>query len=156
MFRAADGLLAEILPRAHLFRVEGAEFEAGPEDSAQADINLLLAYEALLNRLKQSIVAGTALQVGAGLDGGGAGCSGIRMGLVLALCVEVVDCTAVGNHEALEAPLVAQDVLEQAVAGAARVAFVAVVCAHHLLYLRLGDEFLEGRQVGLPEVALAD
>ena len=75
------------------------------------------------------------------------------MRAVLALVVEVADGAAVGDDDAAEAPLVAQDFLQEPVAGAARLALITLVGAHHLLHVGLLDDGAEGRQVGLPEVA---
>ena len=70
--------------------------------------------------------------------------------------VEVVDGAAVGHHYAAESPLVAEDVLEQPVAGAAGLALIAVVCAHDFLDISVLDDGLECGKVGLPEVAHGD
>ena len=70
--------------------------------------------------------------------------------------VEVEDRPAVGGHIAVKAPLFAQDVAQQQLAAAARLAVDAVVRAHHALDARLGDELLKRGQVRLPEVLLAD
>ena len=74
------------------------------------------------------------------------------MSAVLAGVEEVTDGTAVSNNQALETPLVAQDVLQQAVAGAAGIALVTVICAHYLLNVSVLNQALECRQVGLPQV----
>ena len=71
---------------------------------------------------------------------------------VLAGVEEVSDGTAVSYHQTLETPLVAQDVLQQTVAGAAGVTLVTVICAHNLLYVSVLNQALECGQVGLPQV----
>ena len=76
------------------------------------------------------------------------------MRLVLATVEEVVDGVAVGEHDGIVAPLVAQDVDEQTVAGAAGLTLETLVGAHHLAYVGFLHEGLEGGEVGLPEVAV--
>ena len=71
---------------------------------------------------------------------------------VLAGVKEVTYGTAVGHHQALKAPLVAQDILQQTVAGAARLTFITVVGAHNLLHVTLLYQALECRQVSFPKV----
>ncbi len=73
----------------------------------------------------------------------------------LVVLVDVVDGPAVGDDVAVEAPLLPQDVLEEALARRARLAVDAVVGAHHRVGLALLDEGLERGKVGLPEIALA-
>ena len=75
------------------------------------------------------------------------------MGAVLVAVVEVVDGIAVGQKDSVEAPLLAQDVDEQTFAFATWLTFVAVVGTHHLAYVTFLYKGLEGRKVGLPEVA---
>ena len=74
------------------------------------------------------------------------------MGLVLTLCVEVVDGVAVGQDYGLIAPLVAEYVLEETLVGAARHTFVPLVCAHHLTHVGILHKRLECRKIGLPEI----
>ena len=72
---------------------------------------------------------------------------------MVSLAIEVVDSTAVAHHNTLIVPLVAQDLYQQTVASAARIALVTVVGAHHLFYATFGNQVLESREVGLVEVA---
>ena len=67
---------------------------------------------------------------------------------------EVANGPAVTGNQPVEAPQVAQDVLLVAGIAAAGVAINALVGAHHLGHPALLHQCLEGRQVGLPEVAL--
>ena len=75
------------------------------------------------------------------------------MGLVLSLCVEVVDGAAVREDDVLVTPLLAEDVGKEPVAAAARVTLVAVVCAHNFLYVGILYNCAECGEVGLPKVA---
>ena len=77
-----------------------------------------------------------------------------RVGFMLSFVVEVVDSVAVCDHQSVVAPFVAQYIDEQTVAGAAGLALIAVVGAHHLAHVTFLYQCLEGRQIGLPEVAL--
>ena len=76
------------------------------------------------------------------------------MRLVLSAIEEVIDGVAVGEHDTVISPFVAQDVDEQAVAGAAGLALEALVGAHHLAHIAFLHQCLEGRKIGLPEVAV--
>ena len=67
---------------------------------------------------------------------------------------EVVHRPAVGCDDALIAPLTAEDLVDQFVAGTAGIAAEAVVGGHHFLHVSLDHQVLESRQVGLAEVAL--
>ena len=69
------------------------------------------------------------------------------------LLPEVVDGPAVAHHQSLVAPLVAQNLLQQSVVAAAGLAVPSLVGTHHLGHVSLLHECLEGRQIGLPEVA---
>ena len=67
--------------------------------------------------------------------------------------IEVAHGTTVAHHEVLESPLVAQDLLEQTGRTAAGIVVQTLVGTHHLSYLGILHQGLEGRHVGLPEVA---
>jgi hypothetical protein len=62
-----------------------------------------------------------------------------------------VSATPVRHHEPVEAPLVAQDVEQQAGVLGAELAEEPVVGRHHAPGARLGDGRLEGTQVDLPQ-----
>ena len=72
---------------------------------------------------------------------------GIGLSIVMALGKEIVDGPAVRYHYAFIAPLVAQNLLQQAAASAARLVFVAVVGTHNLLNVSLLDQRLEGGKI---------
>ena len=150
---AAQGLLVELRPGEPLGRVEHTQLDTGLEDAAHVHVDVRLRDQALLDSIVQGLVARTALHVGAGQDRVGGSAGGVGVRAVLALVVEVADGAAVGHHDAAEAPLVTQDLLQEPVAGAARLALIALVGAHHLLHIGLLHDGAEGREVGLPEVA---
>ena len=66
--------------------------------------------------------------------------------------VEIADGTAVADYEILEAPLIAQDLLEQTVRTATGIVVETLVGTHYLAHLRILYKSLEGRHVGLPKV----
>ena len=76
------------------------------------------------------------------------------MRFMLATVEEVVDGVAICEHNSLVVPFVAKDVDEQTVAGATRLALETLVGAHHLAHVALLHQSLEGRQVGLPQIAV--
>ena len=65
------------------------------------------------------------------------------------------DGAAVGDHEALEAPGLAEVLLEQHLVGAGGELIDGVVGAHHGLHLAFGDGGAKGGQIGLFEIARA-
>ena len=75
---------------------------------------------------------------------------------VMALHPDVVDGVAVADHQSGEAPLLAQNLPEQAGVAAAGLAVDAVVGAHHLADVGLLHQVAEGGQIGFPEVAGGD
>ena len=70
----------------------------------------------------------------------------------MALGKEVVYGPAVRYHYALVAPFVAQNLLQQAAASAARLILVAVVGTHYLFDIGLLYQCFEGWQVGFTQV----
>ena len=70
--------------------------------------------------------------------------------------IEVVDGAAVGDHQAVKSPPAPEYVLEQELAAAAGATVITVVCTHELTHAGLGCKCLECRQIGLPEISLAD
>ena len=69
---------------------------------------------------------------------------------------EVADSTAVAGDDAVEAPLVAQDLLFVAGLRATGLTIDTLVGAHDLCHLSLLHKGLEGGEIGLPEVALGE
>ena len=66
---------------------------------------------------------------------------------------EVADGSAVADHQSLEAPLIAQYLLQQTIGAAAGVAVETLIGTHHLLDAPLLHQRLEGWQIGFPKVA---
>ena len=71
---------------------------------------------------------------------------------VMVARLDVAHGVAVAGDEAREAPLPAQRLVEQELAGAAGNAVHRVVDAHHRLHLALDHRFAEGGQVGVFDV----
>ena len=76
------------------------------------------------------------------------------MSLVLSFVVEVVDSIAVGQHDTIVAPFVAQDIDEQTVAGATWLTLESLISTHHFAHIGFLYQSLEGWQVGLPQIAV--
>ena len=72
------------------------------------------------------------------------------MCLVLTTVEEIVDGIAVGEDNSIVAPLIAEDIDEQTVAGAAGFALETLIGTHHLADIGLLDEGFEGGEIGLP------
>jgi len=75
-----------------------------------------------------------------------------RIGRHAMVLVDIGQRPAVGDHMAREFPLPAQDIAQQEVARAARLAPHAVVGAHDRLHPGLAHQFLERRQIRVPQV----
>ena len=67
--------------------------------------------------------------------------------------IQVVDSVTVAHYQAVESPTVAEDVNQQAVARAARFAFVCAISTHHFAYITIYHQCFESRQVSFPQVA---
>ena len=134
--------------------LELAQKEAGGEQADGRAVDVRLLHHVLLPGVRQRVVVRSAVQVAAALQRQGGGLRrGFRHVVVL---VDVRDGAAVGHDVAGELPFSAQDALQQVGMGAAGLAVHAVVRAHHALHARLGDQRLEGGQVGFPQVLHAD
>ena len=69
---------------------------------------------------------------------------------------EIIYGTAVACHESLEAPFVAQYLLEEAVATAAGLTLEAIVGTHHLGNICFLDQGAKSIKIGLVQVAKLD
>ena len=116
-------------------------------------VEVALLDESLLQSLGEHHEHLAALQVGAVEHGIDRSRQRVLVGLVLSLVIEVVDGIAVGEHDGVVAPFAAQDVNKQTVAGAAGLAFVAVVGAHHLAHVPFLHQGFESGKIGFPKVA---
>ena len=97
-----------------------------------------------------------ALHIHAAFKGFGNCVRGIRAVIVTPRDVEIVDSPAVGDHQPLEAPLLAQNRVHEVGAGPAGYAAEAVVGYHYFTHAGARHELLERRQVGLAQFALGD
>ena len=68
---------------------------------------------------------------------------------------EIVDGPAVRGDQSFVAPFSPENRIEQKKVGPARHAAEAVIGDHHFLHVGLGYQILEGRQIGLAQVAVA-
>ena len=154
VFLAADHVFSQVGPGQHVGRVEHAQLEAAAKGAAQVLVQVGLADHTLLQGLGEGHHGFAAFQVGAVQGGVYRGVQGIGLGLVLAGGEVVVDGVAVGEDDGFVSPLVAEDIGQEAVVGAAGNAFVAVVGAHDLADVTVHHQGLEGGQVGFKEVPL--
>ena len=154
MLLAADDILAQVSPGQRFGGIEHAQLETARERAAQVVIEVALLDKTLLQSFGERHEHLSALQVGAVEHGVDTGTERILMGLVLSLVIEIVDGVAVGHHQSVVAPLVAQDVYEQSVAGAAGTALETLIGAHHLAHIAFLHQCLKGGQIGLPQVAV--
>ena len=153
---AADDVWTEVCPWNHVFRVEHAEFETTEERAAQVLVKGGFLDESFVECLGEHHEDLSAFEVCAVEHSVNRCRKRVGVCLVLSFVVEVVDGVAVCHDDAVEVPLAAQDVNEQAVAGTAWHALVAVVGAHDFAHVAFLDECLEGWEVGFPQVAHRD
>ena len=131
--------------------VEVTQFEAGRQQASQTGVDLGLRYIAAFDGGRQILVFRTALQVGTAHHGfGRSGQAVLRH--IMPTGQKVANGTAVACDESLEAPVVAQYMLLVAGIATAGITVDALVGAHHLCYVALLYQCLEGRQVGFPQV----
>ena len=149
---AAQLFLAQLGPGKLFGRVEHSQLEAGFQDTAQVHVYFGFGNKSLLNGLGEGFEAGAAFHVGAGKHRIGRCRGGIGVGTMLTGIIEVADGAAVRHHQTAETPFVAEDVGQEPVAAAARVPFIALVGAHHLLHVAVLHNLAEGGQVSLPQV----
>ena len=142
-----------------LGRVKHAQAKARRKEPFHRAVDGRLIDQALLHRLDQCGVGRAAVEVTARFDG-----QGRRLGrrldqLVVGIDVNdrpaVRDHVRVGARGAAKAPLLAEDLLQEGRAGAARLAVGAVIGAHHRHRPALAHAGLKVGQVGQAQVALA-
>ena len=137
--RTAQVSFAQVGPGKVLCRVEHSQLDAGLEDAAKVDVDVIFGDETSLHSLDEGSVARAALHVCTRQDCIGRSCRSVGMGVVLAGVVEVSDGAAVSHHDAAESPFLAEDFLQETVAAAAGLAFIALVCAHNFLHVGFLD-----------------
>ena len=135
-----------------MLAIHDAQQVAGGEEPDGGLTNIILGDQLLGQGGEQAAVGAAAVQVGARFQSGGTGLGG-GIGIVV-VGVEIIDCPAVGNHVALEAPFFPQVILQQLRAAAAGVAVDGVIRAHDRFHMALFDGGLKGGEVGLLHVLL--
>ena len=136
--------------------VQLAKLEARLEQPLYAHVDLFFGYLASLHGIGQPLVVAAALHVGAAEHCLCRRAGGIVRHSVAARAPEVAYGSAVADHQSVESPLVAEYLLQQSVAPAARLSLKSLVGAHHLLHPGFLHKVLESGQVGLPEVACGE
>ena len=117
-------------------------------------IEVSLFDEAFLQTFCQRHKHLSALQVGTIQYGIDRSRESVLMCLVLSTIEEVIDGVAVSQHDTVVTPFVTQDINQQTVAGATGLTFEALISTHHLTNVSFLHQCLEGRQIGLPQVAV--
>ena len=136
-------------------RVEHPQTEPRREHASQGCVHVLLLDQPLTHSLGQSQVGPfAAFQVGSRQQRPGRRLHFAAHELVPA--PDVVDGPAVRHDVAAEAPLFAQDLLQQPATGATGLVQRAVVGAHHGLSLSPLHAQLERREVGFAQIVLVD
>ena len=154
MLLAAYYILAKFRPRKHVGGVEHTQFETSHQSLAQVAVKVFFLDKSLIQSFGEAHKHLSALEVGTVEHSVDACRERVAVCLVLSLVVEVVYSIAVGHYESVISPLVAQDIDEQSVAGAARTALEALVCTHHLAHVSLLHQSLECGEIGFPQVAV--
>ena len=117
-------------------------------------VEVALLDEVLLHSLAEGHEHLATLEIGTVEHGIDRGRDTVGVGLMLTFIEEVVDGVAVGEHNGIVSPFVAQDVDKQTVAGAAGLTLETLIGAHYLTYISLFHQGLECREIGLPEIAV--
>src|ERR1035437_1776613 len=110
--------------------IEQAKFEASPQRMIQRLVNFLFRDQTLLNRPHQSSVISAATEIAPSFHRGGSGFLWRGNIMVLPRSPNVVDGAAIGNHIAVESPLLVQKVGEQEGIGARRHTINGIISAH--------------------------
>ena len=162
LFRRLNGS-GNVLPALHgavgngiklgFLAVHNAQQIPGSEQPDGSLTDILFRNQLLGQGGEQAAIGAAAVQVGAGLQGGGAGLGGSIGEMVI--FVEIPDGPAVGNHMTLEAPFVPQIFLKQLRAAAAGIAVDCVVGAHDGLHIGFLHRRFKGGQVGFLHVLFA-
>ena len=150
---AGDEALGQLCPGIQFVGIEVTELKAGNEQSFQATVEIGFLDVSTTYGLGQMLVFRAALHVGACQHGLGTGLGPV-LGHIVPAGQEVADGAAVGGDQPVEAPFVAQDLLLVAGLGTAGLTVDTLIGAHDFGHLAFLHQGLEGRQVGLPEVAL--
>jgi len=156
VFLACDHREGDTAPRHQLLVVHLPEVKTSFEQTDHVFVDFFLADESASHSIRHAFVGivESALHVCACECGACGGMCGVARHLMA--CPDVTDGTAVAHHEMLESPLVAQDLLEQAVVGAAGLVVETLISAHHLAHIGVLDERFECRQIGFPQITWRD
>ena len=70
--------------------------------------------------------------------------------------IEIAHSTAIADHQILEAPLIAQNLLQQTGIATTRFVVKTLIGTHHFAHLRILHQCLECRHIGFPHVTRRD
>ena len=144
--------IADLVKGIRPLLIKHAKLHASGKEVHQSLIQTALRNHALLHGLLQVMEQVTAVQVTSVVHRHGDGFHG-RVRYVMAL-MEILDGPAVTGHVTRKAPLVSQNILQQSLASAARLAIGAIISTHHCLHAGFLHAGLECGQIGLRHVLL--
>jgi len=143
----------ELGPRNVGGRIEHAEAEARFEETADGAIDFGHRDEAVALRVAQDTVFVAAGEVGTGFGGQSGGL--VERECEIVSGVEIGDGAAVGDNEALEAPLIAEKIVEES-AGAGGFAENAIVSTHRRVGVAVDDGGAKRGSVGVVKIVEGD
>ena len=82
-------------------------------------------------------IGGTTLNVRTTQHSSSTGIGSVLMRMMGIFSIEVTEGSTVAGNNTVKAPLITQDMRQQAVTATAGFAFQPVVCAHHFLHMSL-------------------
>ena len=156
VFLVVEHLGAQLRPGDEFRIVHLTQLEATLQQAQDMLVHILLGNQPIGHSFGDAAIdiVVAAFHICAGQRATGSCQGGVARSLVAH--PKVRDGTAVRDYHILEAPVVAQYLLEQTLAAAAGFVVPALIGAHHFTHIALLHTSLERGHIGLPEVARRD
>ena len=130
--------------------VHFAQFKTGFQQSFDGRVDSLFGDKPFRYGFRYAFEIAATFEVGSAQYGIGGSVCGVGMRFMFFTLEEVSDSSAVGDNKTFEAPVVTENLGEQAVAAAAGFTLETVVGTHHFFYSRFLHEFLERGKIRFP------
>ena len=151
---AIHRVYADAAPRHQRVVVHFPEGKTGFQQTTETGVDTVFRYQSPIDcRFQLHVIPPSAFQVRPAAHSRSTGRSGIGMRLVQARVEKVTDGTAIAHHHIFKSPFVAQDLMEQAFAPATGFSLETLIGTHHFFHIGFLDQYLESRQVSLPQIA---
>ena len=141
----------------HLLRlVHFTQGKAGRQKALDCYIHCFFINLSLLHRFYQGLVTRTAFQVSPTQHRSRRSGLCIRMRLMTIISVKIGNSSTVRKDNTVKSPLIAQNLHQQAVATATRIALKTVVGTHHLLHFSFFHQSFERRKISFIQITGLD